>query len=244
MHLVLFDVVDLDRTERPEADMQSDFADGDAHVFDLFQEFRREVQTGGRRRGGAQLVAVDGLVPLLVLEFFVDVRRQRHLADLLENGVEVAVIGKPHDSAAVVRDVGHGACEPSIAKGKDGARFRPLARLAEALPEVQFSLLQQQELDDRSRLLLDPVDAGRQDAGVVQDEAVAGTQIVEDVRKMTVFDLAGDPVEMEHARGIALPERCLGNQFFRQFIPEVRGVHEICFSLHMRVFNKVRRNLH
>ena len=225
MHLVLFDVVDLDRTERPEADVKRDFADGDAHILDPFQEFRREVEAGGRRRGGAQLIAVDRLIPLLVFEFFMDVRRKRHLADLFEDGVEVAVIGEPHDSAAVVCDVGHGTFEPSIAKGKDGARFCPFARLAEAFPEVQFLLFQQQELDDRSGLLLDPVDAGRQDPGVVQDEAVAGTQVIEDIREMTVLDLPRFRVEMQHPGRVALPERCLGDQFFRKVIPEVRGVH-------------------
>ena len=140
MHLVFFDVVDFDRSEGAEADMQCDFADGDTHVFDLFQQFRREMKAGGRCRGRAQLVAVDRLVPFLVFEFFLDVRRQRHLADLFEDGIEVAVIRELHDSSTVVRDVGHSAFETSIAKGKDRARFGTLARLAEALPEVQFPL--------------------------------------------------------------------------------------------------------
>ena len=82
MHFMFFDVVDLDRSERSKAHVQRDFADGDAHVLYFLQEFRREMEACGRCRGGARLVAVDRLVPFLVFQFFLDVRRQRHLADL------------------------------------------------------------------------------------------------------------------------------------------------------------------
>ena len=67
VHIVLLDVVLLDRTERTEADMQRHIADVHALCLNFFQQLRREVQARRRRGGAAVDLGIDGLVALLIL---------------------------------------------------------------------------------------------------------------------------------------------------------------------------------
>ena len=75
MQLVLLERLGRERAERVEADVQR-------HALDVEprEQLGREVQPGGRRRGRARLVRVDGLVARRVGERLGDVGRQRRLA--------------------------------------------------------------------------------------------------------------------------------------------------------------------
>src|SRR3546814_13009373 len=62
MHPVILDPVDLDRQEGAGADVQGDTGETDADLLQLFGQVRREMQAGGRRRDGTELLGEHGLI--------------------------------------------------------------------------------------------------------------------------------------------------------------------------------------
>ena len=83
VHFVVEHSILLHRSEGSQADVQGNSAYVYAHGFKLVKLFISEVQTGCRCCGRAYFVGIDRLIPLLVLQFFRDVRRQRHLTYLV-----------------------------------------------------------------------------------------------------------------------------------------------------------------
>ena len=101
VHRVILDLVLLDRAERAKADVQRDIADLHTHVRDPLQQLLREVQAGCRRGGAAKLAGIDRLVALLILQFLLDVGRQRHLAKVFEHLEENTLKVEFHHAVAV-----------------------------------------------------------------------------------------------------------------------------------------------
>ena len=101
VHDMIGDLVLLDRTERAQTDVQRDERELYALVLQRFEQLLRKVQTCGRRGSRAGRLGVDGLIALRVFELFLDVRRQRHRAELVENLKENALIMEADQSVAV-----------------------------------------------------------------------------------------------------------------------------------------------
>jgi hypothetical protein len=73
-----------------------------AALFELGEDFGREVKAGCGRCGAAWLLGKDGLVAVAVLGVVVavDVGRERHVADFVEDSVEVGSWGKAEGALA------------------------------------------------------------------------------------------------------------------------------------------------
>ena len=68
-------------------------------------------------------------------------------------------------------------------------------------------------------------EARGQDAGVVEDEEIAGLKELREVGEEVVAECAGGAVEDHHAAGAALGGRVLGDEFYRQVVMEVGDEH-------------------
>src|ERR1035437_515939 len=84
-----------DGLKRAHSEVQGDLGDFNSASTNLVQDFRREVQTGGRRSHrlchGPRRLRVDGLVALAVGRpvVAVDVRGKGHVSDALDAGMKV-----------------------------------------------------------------------------------------------------------------------------------------------------------
>lgn len=67
--------------------------------------------------------------------------------------------------------------------------------------------------------------AGGDDAGVVEDEEVAGTEEAREVEETAVGEGTGGAVDGEHAGGVALGGRVLGDEFGGQVEVKVGNAH-------------------
>ena len=220
VHLVLLDVVDADGAEGAEADMQGDEAEVDAHLAQLLHLLFGEVQAGGRGGGGALFAVVDGLVALLVLEFLVDVGRQRRLAEAVEDLLEDAVVVELDDAAAEVGVFGDGARELR-AEADDVAGLGFLAGLDERLPVIGIEAAQEEDFDFAARLVAVADEAGRHDARVVEDQGVAGLEVFLEVVEVAVLDGLLYGVEDHEARGVARLDWHLGDALFWQVVIKI-----------------------
>ena len=208
VHLVILDVVDLDGAEGPKADMEGDFDDMDTFLLDLVEEFWGEMKAGGGGGSGAEFVGVDGLIVGLVLELLMDVGRERHGAEAVENFEEDTVISKVNMSEAVGEGLGDGGGEERL----DGASFRvvgvargvavvrgargvvrgvrgvvkedlsagmeALLRASKAFPVVVAEVIEKQELDGAAGVGFGAVNASGENFGLVENEGIAGLKII------------------------------------------------------------------
>ena len=101
MHLVIFDIFFFDRPERPQADVESDEDFFYAFIADLLEQFFRKVQACRRSRCAAAFVGIDRLVFIGVFHLFVDIRRERHFTDLVDD----ALVSELDDTAAEIGPV-------------------------------------------------------------------------------------------------------------------------------------------
>ena len=74
-------------------------------------------------------------------------------------------------------------------------------------------------------MLAAAVEAGGQDAGIVEDEAVVGCQIGREIAEHAVFPPAGGAIDDEHPRPGAVGEGFLGDQIVGEVVVEVGEAH-------------------
>src|SRR5690348_8151895 len=86
MHGVVFYTLLVDGAERVEADVKGDRGPANAPSVQLAEEALSEVEAGGGCGGGAFGAGVNGLVALGVSGLLVDVGRERHLSEGVEQG--------------------------------------------------------------------------------------------------------------------------------------------------------------
>ena len=219
----VFDAIHSDGRKGAEADVEGDVGDLDAAVGDGLEDFRREVQAGGGRGDRAGLAGVDGLVALAVFGsvFAVNVGRQGDVAGALERGVKVGN-GLEADGALAVFTMGDDlSLQAAVAEADDfaGEDFAPGADEGEPLPLGE--LLGEHDLDAAGDVVAGlgmeagalAVEAGGDDAGVVEDEEVAGLKEGGKVAEVAVGEGSGGAVEGEHARGGAVGEGFLRDEF-------------------------------
>ena len=103
VHLVILDVLLLDRAERAQPHMQQ----YRHYIYALgryaLQQFGREVQPRRGRGRRAVLARIHRLIARGVLQLFVYVRRQRHLAQRVQQFLEHALILEPDRAHAAPR---------------------------------------------------------------------------------------------------------------------------------------------
>ena len=226
VHLVLLHVLHLHRAEGAQAHVQQHRHDVHALCPDALHQLRREVQTRRGCGGAALLPGVHRLVALTILQFFVDVGRQRHLAQLVQRSLHRALAGEVHDAPAVLLHLRDGRHKTSAAEEHLRARAQLLARAHDGLPLLRRKLLQKQDLAGPAAGTL--ADQSRGDhAGLVDHQRVAGVQIVDDVVKMPVLDAVVPPVQHHQPAVIPRLHRRLRNALLRQIIHKIRQLHTV-----------------
>ena len=80
VHLVLFYFFDFDGAERIHPHVESYTRDPYSGYFKSLHHLRREMEPSGGSCGRPRLIRKDCLIPLLVLQALLNVRRKRRLA--------------------------------------------------------------------------------------------------------------------------------------------------------------------
>ena len=223
MHLMVRDLLGLDRAEGAEADVEGHPGQIHALVPELLQELRRKVQTGGRRGGGAVDAGIDGLIPFLILQLLLDIGGQGHLSKLAQDLQEDALIAEADLFLAVVQGFHDLGGELSVAEAELRADRGLPARARQAFPDVAAGILEQKDLHSPAAGNAVAHQTGRKDAGIVQNQRVAGLEIVDHVVKMPVLDLSALPAENQQSGAVALLKRRLRDQLRRKLIVKIMG---------------------
>jgi hypothetical protein len=162
------------------ADVKSELHHAYAAVFEGAKKLACEVESRGGSRHRATFASINGLValaivPLEIVPSAFDVRRERSAAHALENLVEISLVPELHRSLAELGDSGDARSQLAIAEDELGPHSQ-LLRGARQDPPAIFPLgLDQQELR-RAAGLGSPVELGRKDSSVVDDQKIPFVQ--------------------------------------------------------------------
>ena len=162
-----------------------------------------------------------------------DVGGEGHAA---KNG-KLGLVGKGKHAYAIVApfyDVGDNcsAAVPILTRQhrQPGAHSHAFGGTDESLPCVWTQTVQKQYFELSSSLFTG-LKAGRDNAGVVEDEDVAGVQVFRKLVKTAMLHRIEIPVQHHQSRVVSWFDRSLGNELGRQRVVEIARLHLPGFNL-------------
>ena len=218
VHHVLRWIFVAHRAERAGTDMQKHVRHFDAAGPQRVEQVGGEVQT---RRGGRDRAArlrVHGLVPGDVARFVgaLDIRRQRHMAVLLDRAGHIAIRVQAHDARATGRRVHDFDAE--VGGDRDhAARAQFATRVNHRFVVVTIDRPEQQDLR-RTAAFPMPQQSRAEHLGGVHHDRVAGRNHVGDVAERAMGDAAVAPVDHEQTARIARLDRTLRDALLRELV--------------------------
>ena len=222
VHMVFQNLLRLHRAEGAKPNMEGDKGRIHALCPDGIQQLLRKVQTGSGGCGRANLPGIDGLIPLLILQFCLDVGRQRHFSQPLQHFQKNSGIVEFHHPVSILLYGSDGGSQFPISKNHFAAHLHFPAGLAKALPAAVSQIPKQQHLHGAAGGSVTQKSC-RQNPGIVHHQTVAGVQVVDDIIKMLMLPLPCFPVQAQQTGGVPFFQRCLGNQLLRQVIVKIMG---------------------
>ena len=239
VHMVLFDLVHLDRSEGAKPHVERDFNDRNALCAESVQNFRSEMQSRGRGGSRAFGFGVDGLITVFICKTLGNIRGKGHIPDNIQHSINIAVffriVFKPYNTVAFLahRD---DLSRQNAAELKARANLCALAGAHKGLPSAVLLHFKKQKLHRRACFLGHAEKTGGNDLGRVDDKNVAFVQMVHDIVEMLMRKAVIPSVKHEKAGLIPLFRRGLrdqlGGQLIRKISGRQRGFGSLVYNFH------------
>ena len=213
--------------------MQSDVGDLRSRRLALLEHRWSEVQTGRRRRRRPCVGRENRLISITV-------------AAAAAARCRAAAASRPYRSSsssigvAAIRRTVRSPNSPSLqylgrkffAEKNPVSHARPFRRLHKALPNVCFLLAQEQNFQFRARGMIPPsVQPRRKNPRVVQDQAIARTNVLAEIAKRIVVKRLLLSRDHQHPRIPAFGGRRLRDQLARQIIIEIGNLQTLILGI-------------
>ena len=130
------------------------------------------MQSRRRCRRGTVILCIHRLVAVFVLQLVCDVRRQRHLSELIQNLLKNPFVMELDQAVALLHNVNDLAGQKSLAKIDSGSDLAFFSRFDQGLPDIVFFSLEQKNLDLCLSAFLHAIQSGRNYFCIVDDKAV------------------------------------------------------------------------
>ena len=139
-----------------------------------------------------------------------------------------ALIGEPNQAVPVRFDALDHCSQLAVSKGDGGAFLQPAAGIHDAVPQVALYVIQQKHFHGGTAAAgLLSVQPCWQDTGIIDDQAVAGYQMVDEIVKMLVGHLPCFAVQGHQPGMIALQQWGLCDEFLGKVIIKIRFFQSI-----------------
>lgn len=130
------------------------------------------MQSRRRCRRGTVILCIHRLVTVFVLQLVCDVRRQRHLSELIQNLLKNPFVMELDQAVALLHNVNDLAGQKSLAEIDSGSDLAFFSRFDQGLPDIVFFSLEQKNLDLCLSAFLHAIQSGRNYFCIVDDKAV------------------------------------------------------------------------
>jgi hypothetical protein len=241
MQFVILDAFDSNWLEGSQADVQGDLDGLNSALADAIKDFRSEMKASRRCGYRSGLLGIDSLIALTIVGgiWTRDVGREWDVTDAVESGEKVFVFlilaglktdaalaeflaGKNLSLKFIVIPEEQAFADADLAAGPD-----------QALPIIGLGgeLARQQNLDATvkgiTRALTAAIEPRGKDAGVVEDQQIAGPQQVWEVAEQAVGVEAAGSWHVQHPGAIAVDGGFLGDEFVGKTKVEVGNQHGV-----------------
>ena len=201
MHMVIPYVRDGYGAKRAEPDMERHPRNRDAFRPYRPQKRLGKMETRRWRRAGTCFSGEDGLIGLFRRRRIGDVGRQRNIADRIKKLQNIDFFREANDTDAFIQLIEHGK-SGSIAKDHPHPGMKSLGGTHERLPLPKRCSLRskQKNFDSRRAWILASIEAGRQNASIVQNEKILRSQQIGQIPETTMFEAFDVPSKNEQSR--------------------------------------------
>jgi len=251
MEFVILDLVDANRLEGSEADVERDFSGLDAAPADTAENLLSEMEAGGGGGYRSALLGVDGLIALAIARRVRagNVGRERDMADAIEGGEEVVHAGSGREADVALAELGAGedlGLKFVLVTEEQALADAYLATgTNQAFPIVGFGgeLPGEQNLDAAAQkiagcgivraeglsagALAATIEPGGKDAGVVEDHEIAGPQQIGEVAEQAIGIVAAGALQVQQAGSVTGGEGVLGNELVGKVEVEIGNQHDV-----------------
>ena len=135
-----------------------------------------------------------------------------------DSGIENVEFCQSVTALKYIRNLGR---KNSVTEGKVRARLGSFARSRDTFPYISAPVGEKEEFNSCSRTVLNAENTGRENTGVIQNQAVALTELVKNIVKMPMLNIPAYPVHNHEPRGVSRLDRVLCNQLFGQIIEKI-----------------------
>ena len=183
------------------------------------------MKSSGGGGGAAVDLGVDGLVALPVLQLLLDVGGQGHFSQSVQHLQKNALVLEMHQPVAAGQLFGDLGGELPISEGDTGAGAQFLTGPHQTFPRVLTPVNEQQDLTGSAAGEPMTQQSGRENTGVIEDQTVAGPQIVRQIVEVAMFPCTGILIQHQQAGGIPPGNGGLGNKLLGEFKIKITGFH-------------------
>ena len=144
--MVLFYILHLHGSEGSEPHMERHSRKPNALCFYPLEQLLRKMKSGGWGGCGTVMLCVNGLIAVFVLKLMRDLRRQRHLPQLIEKLFKNALRLKMYEPVAVLYTLRYLTLKKSFSENDYRPRTGFFARAHQTLPYLAGAALKQKNL--------------------------------------------------------------------------------------------------
>src|SRR5699024_7455930 len=123
MHMMIFYIIHLYRAESSQSYMKGYMSDLHPFFLYLVKKLLCKMKAGCRSCRTALMFGVNGLIPIFVLKFVGNIRRQRHFSQFIQDLLENPLIFKPDQPVSFLYDIDNLPHQKAIAEADPGSYF-------------------------------------------------------------------------------------------------------------------------
>ena len=214
-------ILHFHRTEGAQSYMKGHMGDIYPLVLDRLQKFRCKMKSCSRCSCGSFMLCIDRLITVLILQLMCDIRRQRHLAQLIQDLFKDSFISEFNHTVAVFDHIQHFTDQQTITKADLRTWFCLLTRFHQCLPHIIFISLKQKYFNVCIRSHLTSHKTGRDYFRIIDYQTVSWIQIINDFTKNMVFDMSCFLIQYHQSGTGSILQRILSDQFLRKIIIKI-----------------------
>ena len=149
------------------------------------------------------MLRVNCVVAAAVLKLMMDIRRERHLSEGIQDFLKNSVEAEPDQSVALIHYIDDFAdqrtiirCPVRTSEQDSRAHFTLLPGLYKAFPGVGGLSDKKKYLDFSESTLSHAVETGGDDLRIIDDKGIARLKVIDYILERVVGDLSGHRVKM------------------------------------------------
>ncbi|MNV46929.1 hypothetical protein D3C71_1387760 [compost metagenome] len=134
------------------------------------------------------MLSINGLISFPIIECFLNIRRQWHCSQPVQNLLKNTLINEPKRSSTHISLVLNNSTK-LITKDDNRSCLELFTWLYKSFPTIVSQILKEKHFSFSPRIFFSPKQSGRNDSRIVQNKRISRLKIINNIGKMPVSQL-------------------------------------------------------